>query len=97
LIVLQFTVIFSFKFQLCSHKFIIYKTVSNSQLIPNKKALVTKGGKSGDAWNKTPELIWRVYDPEISNSFLQEIILPNSSPRQFDYRIDPDDNWELAK
>ncbi|MEN5197523.1 DUF695 domain-containing protein [Sphingobacterium faecium] len=48
-------------------------------------------------WNKTRELIWLVYDPEISNSFLQEIITANSSPRQFDYRIDPDDNWELAK
>ncbi len=48
-------------------------------------------------WNKTRELIWRVYDPEISNNFLQEIIAANSSPRQFDYRIDPDDNWELAK
>lgn len=47
--------------------------------------------------NKTRELIWRVYDPEISNNFLQEIIAANSSPRQFDYRIDPDDNWELAK
>lgn len=47
-------------------------------------------------WNKTRELIWRVYNPEISNSFLQEIITANSSPRQFDYRIDPDDNWELA-
>lgn len=48
-------------------------------------------------WNKTRELIWRVYDPEISNIFLQEIITSNSSPRQFEYRIDPDDNWELAK
>jgi len=48
-------------------------------------------------WNKTRELIWRVYDPAISNSFLQEIITANSSPRQFDYRIDPDNNWELAK
>lgn len=48
-------------------------------------------------WNKTRELIWRVYDPEISNRFLQEIITANSSPRQFDYRIDPDNNWELAK
>lgn len=48
-------------------------------------------------WNKTRELIWRVYDPEVSNSFLQGIITANSYPRQFDYRIDPDDNWELAK
>lgn len=48
-------------------------------------------------WNKTRELIWRVYYPEISNSFLQEIITANSSSRQFDYRIDPDNKWELAK
>lgn len=48
-------------------------------------------------WNKTRELIWRVFDPEIANTFLQQIISKNSSPRPFDFRIDPDDNWELAK
>jgi hypothetical protein len=47
-------------------------------------------------WNKTRELIWRVYDHEISNNFLREIITAKSSPRQFDCRIDPDNNWELA-
>ena len=48
-------------------------------------------------WNKTCELIWRVYDPEIVNKFLQQIIADDSSPRQFDYRIDPDDEWKLAE
>ena len=48
-------------------------------------------------WNKTRELIWRVYDPEIVHKYLQQIISDNSSPRQFDYRIDPDDEWKLTE
>jgi len=48
-------------------------------------------------WNKTRELIWRVFDPEIANTYLQQIISENSSPRPFDFRIDPDDDWLLAK
>ena len=48
-------------------------------------------------WNKTRELIWRIYDPEIADKYLNQIITDNSSPRPFDYRIDPDDKWELAE
>ncbi len=48
-------------------------------------------------WNKTRELIWRVFDPEIANSYLQQIISDDSSIRQFDYRIDPDPNWKLTE
>lgn len=48
-------------------------------------------------WNKTRELIWRVYDPEVAHKYLQQIISDDSSPRQFDYRIDPDDKWKLAE
>ena len=47
-------------------------------------------------WNKTRELIWRVYDAEAANSIVQNIISNNSSPRPFDYRIDPDNEWQLA-
>lgn len=47
-------------------------------------------------WNGTRELIWRVYNPEITNTYLQEIIEAESSPRPFDYRIDPDEEWKLA-
>lgn len=48
-------------------------------------------------WNKTRELIWRVYDPGIANNYLQQVISDNSSPRPFDYRIDPDEDWKLAE
>src|SRR6185436_13762264 len=47
-------------------------------------------------WNKTRELVWRVYDPEPADKYLQEIISDDSSPRPFDYRIDPDEDWKLA-
>lgn len=48
-------------------------------------------------WNKTRELIWRIYDPEVASNLLQEIIALNSSPRAFDYRIDSDNEWKLAE
>ena len=48
-------------------------------------------------WNKTRELIWRIHDPEIANAVLREITANNSSPREFDYRIDPDNEWQLAE
>ena len=48
-------------------------------------------------WNKTRELIWRVFDPEIADGILKHIIEKNDSPRQFDYRMDHDLNWDFAK
>jgi hypothetical protein len=48
-------------------------------------------------WNKTRELIWRVYDPEIANAIVQDITAKNNSPRALDYRIDPDNEWQLAQ
>jgi len=48
-------------------------------------------------WNETRELIWRVYDPEIANQILQNVIDQNEAPRPFDYRIDDDKKWELAE
>ncbi len=47
-------------------------------------------------WNKTRELVWRVYNPEIVDAFLRQIILENSSPRQFEYLLSPDPSWNLA-
>ncbi len=49
------------------------------------------------SWNETVELIWRIHNPETANSEIQNIIKNNAYPRYFDYRIDPDKNWDLAK
>lgn len=48
-------------------------------------------------WNKTRELIWRVYNPKLTDEYLQQIISSNSSPRPFEYRIEHDENWKLAE
>lgn len=48
-------------------------------------------------WNGTRELIYRVFDPEPANGFLQEMIAAKSYPRDFDFRIDHDPEWKLAE
>ena len=48
-------------------------------------------------WNKTRELIWRIFDPEITNNFLTDIIESKKYFREFDYRIDPDGEWKLTE
>ena len=48
-------------------------------------------------WNKTRELIWKIHDPEIADKELKRIIESEEHPRPFDYRMDPDSNWELSK
>lgn len=48
-------------------------------------------------WNETRELMWRIYGPEAANQALQTIINQNQSSREFDYRIDCDEKWELTE
>jgi hypothetical protein len=48
-------------------------------------------------WNKTRELIWRVYNPEPTERYLQDIIENDSSPRPFDYRMEQDKDWKLTE
>lgn len=48
-------------------------------------------------WKSTRELIWRIYNPEIANDVLQQIIKTNDAPRPFDFRMEQDTQWELAK
>ena len=43
-----------------------------------------------------PRIVFR-WHLELVHKYLQQIISDNSSPRQFDYRIDPDDEWKLAE
>lgn len=48
-------------------------------------------------WNDTRQLLYRVYDPDVTNAFLMNIIDSDSSPRPFDFRMDNDQSWEYAK
>ena len=48
-------------------------------------------------WNETRELIWRIFDPEIANDFLTDLIEREDHLRNFDYRIDEDENWKLTE
>ena len=48
-------------------------------------------------WNKTAELIWRVHNPKETNKIIQRILKEKLYPFPFDYRIDPDANWNLAE
>jgi hypothetical protein len=45
-------------------------------------------------WNATKQMLWRVYDPEIANKILQDIIQEDSSPRQFDFKMVHDIEWK---
>jgi hypothetical protein len=42
------------------------------------------------------ELIWRVRDPAVPNSALQEIIRTKDHPRPIDYRMEEDQQWQKA-
>ncbi len=48
-------------------------------------------------WNETRELIWRVFDPELTNDFLTDIIEREDHLRKFDYRIEEDQEWKLTE
>lgn len=48
-------------------------------------------------WNATRELIWRVFDPEITDKFLRNIIEGDNPIRQFDYRMEDDEQWKLTE
>lgn len=48
-------------------------------------------------WNATRELIWRVYDPEITDKFLKNLIENGNPIREFEFRMDSDNEWNLAE
>jgi hypothetical protein len=48
-------------------------------------------------WNGSRELIYRVYEPEPVAQYLVNVIDTKSYPRNFDYRMEHDPEWELAK
>jgi len=48
-------------------------------------------------WKATRELIYRVYEPEAVNQYLVNVIDSKSCSRNFNYRMEHDPEWELAK
>jgi len=50
-----------------------------------------------ETWNGTRRLVWRVYDPEIANEYLQSLIKSKNHPREFDFHMEQDSEWEQAK
>ena len=49
-----------------------------------------------ETWNKTRRLVWRVYDPEIADQHLKYILEYKQYPREFDYYMEQDLNWDNA-
>lgn len=47
-------------------------------------------------WNASRELIYRVHDPEPVNDLLQRIVRGRSYPRDFDFQLDDDPDWNLT-
>ena len=48
-------------------------------------------------WNATRELIWKIHDPEVTDKELRRIIETEEHPRQFEYNMELDSDWELSK
>lgn len=48
-------------------------------------------------WNASRELIWRVFDPEITDKFLKDLIQNGDPIREFEYRIESDEDWKLTE
>jgi len=50
-------------------------------------------------WNGTLELVWRVFDPEPVNDYLQSIVNETGDrrPRSFDFRMEHDVEWKLCE
>ena len=48
-------------------------------------------------WNGTRQFLYRVYDPEVTNTFLMDIVDNNKEIRPFEFKMEHDKDWELAK
>ncbi len=71
--------------------------VFEGELAPIMKAngnALFLGRVTNDGWR---ELIYRIYDPEPVNEYLQGLIASKKHRRPFDFRIDPDEGWEKAQ
>ena len=48
-------------------------------------------------WNKTRELVWRVFEPAMANNTLQDIVAKEDFPRSLDYKMENDPEWNRTR
>ena len=48
-------------------------------------------------WNKTRELVWRVFEPAMANNILQDIVAKDDFPRSVDYKMENDPEWKRTR
>ncbi len=48
-------------------------------------------------YNSTREINWRIHNPEIVDRFLKLVMDTKEFPREFDYKIEQDPEWELVE
>lgn len=48
-------------------------------------------------WNKSRELMWRVFDPELTNNYLSELIDKEGHQLMLSYQIEHDEDWKLVE
>ena len=47
-------------------------------------------------WRETRQILYRVYDPELANSFLMEWVESDSAVRPLSFKMESDADWTLA-
>jgi Family of unknown function (DUF695) len=47
-------------------------------------------------WNGRRQFLYRVYDPELANRYLTDLIEGHASPREFEFRMEHDEAWRYA-
>ncbi len=85
---------------------------SNGMPTMSEKSVVDEIGKHFDAhlkengnalflaritWNGTRQFLYRVYDPDVANAFLMDIVDNEREVRPFDFRMEQDEDWKLAE
>lgn len=48
-------------------------------------------------WNGSRQFLYRIYDPEVANDYLNGLIESKSYIREFEFRMEKDDDWEIDR
>lgn len=84
----------------------------NGMPTANEKLVIDKIGKQLDGhlkangnalflaritWNGTRQLLYRVYDPEVANSFLTDTVNSDRAVRPIKFKMQHDADWAMAE